>query len=684
MNKEIKTCNRNRLLFNFILWVLVGFLSFAEGFSQTRSSALLDSLLISLDSSKDNKEIVELEIKISRELQKLRRPQEEMYQHAGNAVDLALNLKDTFLYARALDNLGLLYRFNESYAEALPLHIRAFELVESKDINPVQKMIFANNAGLAARYSQNYDSAIYYYLIALEMAEKENLLKNIAISSNGMGNTLGNIPGREEEAIHYFKQSLEAEKQRNNSLGIAMNYLSISDYYLKKKDFEMAKDYLKKLLAINREREDAFGLAITYEYMGRAYLEEGKNVAQSKSYFRNSLERFKKLNNTHKQVEIYGHLAKAEKEMGNLASAEKNYVQALELAKEIKRFDLLEEYFFALFEIMEKQSRFEEALNYYRQSIVYKDSLKINEQNVIIESLTRQYDLSQKENYIELLEKDKELNLAQLKNQDEKLKQRRLLTLFLGVALVLAFVIFLLQYRNQSALKKAQEQLMKEEKATLNAVYERNLARAETIANRLRINPHFLFNSLNAITYLVQSGRNEEAMKYLKVFSSYSRLVLETSTKTVIPLSEELEMSKNYMTLEENRFDKDFIFRIYGEDLPDIELVEIPPLLLQPFLENAIWHGLLPLTKGERILEIRLLPEEDKLKIWIDDNGVGRKSKPDNLSNGKHKSLGMEITQERIDLFNKSFGEKISYSIEDKVNENGNPEGTRVVIEMAY
>src|SRR5699024_2854386 len=193
---------------------------------------------------------------------------------------------------------------------------------------------------------------------------------------------------------------------------------------------------------------------------------------------------------------------------------------------------------------------------------------------------------------IELLEKDKVLNQSLLKNQEEQLKRRRLYTVFLSIGLVLLIIIFILQYRNYITKKRSQSRILKEEKEKLNAVYERNLARAETIANRLRINPHFLFNSLNAITYLVQSNQNQEAISYLRVFSRYTRMLLETSTRQVIPIEEEVEFAKYYMILEENRFEKDFEFKIEGEDLPELDLIEIPPLLLQPFLENAVWHGL--------------------------------------------------------------------------------------------
>ena len=184
------------------------------------------------------------EINISRDIQKKNSGDKKEYTHAKNAINYALALKDTLLYARALDNLGLLYRFNQQYGQALTLHVKAFELIKNLPVYPLYKMIFANNAGVAARYFEKYDISVKYYLAALKIAEKENDLKNIAISSNGLGNALENIPEKQDEALSYFNRALKAEKSRNNSRGIAMNFLSIGDYYIQKKEYTIARDYL--------------------------------------------------------------------------------------------------------------------------------------------------------------------------------------------------------------------------------------------------------------------------------------------------------------------------------------------------------------------------------------------------------------------------------------------------------
>jgi len=125
-------------------------------------------------------------------------------------------------------------------------------------------------------------------------------------------------------------------------------------------------------------------------------------------------------------------------------------------------------------------------------------------------------------------------------------------------------------------------------------------------------------------------------------------MVLETSKQDVISLQQELKLSNYYLTLEENRFEDGFTFNITGGNLTEIEEVDIPPLLLQPFIENAIWHGLLPSTRDQRMLNIAIVPKSKSIEIIIDDNGVGRKAQEKQKNSKKHKSMGMQIIKERI------------------------------------
>lgn len=652
-------------------------------FAQTE---VLDSLKTALkQTNKDTLKVI-YGIEISRKLHHSAHDADKEYSYAEEAVDQALITKDTLLYARALDNLGLLYRYHQHYKEAMTYHIRAYELVEARAVEPLYKMIFANNTGVAARYNQEYDKAISYYLKALRLAEREGGLKDIAISSNGIGNSLLNIPNREEEALHYFEKSLESEKKRNNSLGIAMNYLSIGDCYTRFGDYTKAREYFDKLLALNKKRKDSFGIAITYEFMGSSFIDEGKELNTAAYYFKKSLHQFKEMGDAHKQAELLLKLGDVEWKKKQWVEAEYFYRKSLAKAKEINQFGLIKENSLKLSEIMEQYRKPDSALTYYKQGTAYGDSINLHRQQTEIEALSRQYDIQKSEDKIALLEKDKTIQKTELNSQKQKLKKRKTTLVLLGLAFVLLLLMFIMYYRDNFYRKKADEKLIKSEREKIKAIHQRDLARAEIKVTQLRVNPHFLFNSLNAISYLVQSKQNVQAKKYLVVFSRYTRMVLETSKKQVISLGEELKLARYYLILEQNRFEKDLEFDVSIDDQAQIDKVTIPPLLLQPFIENAIWHGLLPSKGLLKLLKIKVNARPNGLSIQIDDNGIGRKAAMKKNSfkrhGKKHKSMGLEIIKERVALYNRSEAANIHYEIIDKTDEHGASEGTRVVFEL--
>ncbi len=626
---------------------------------------------------------INLGIQLSRQIHRGPHEEEDDYAYAQEVIEKALSSGDSLLYAQSLDNQGLLYRYHQRYGEAFPLHAKALQLVENKDVPAIYKMIFANNAGVAARYNQKYGTAVGYYMKALKLAEAEGDLQNIAIASNGIGNSLGYLPGREEEAFSFFERSLEAEQERGNELGIAMNFLSIGDYYIEKGDYATAKKYLHELLQINQQREDAYGIAITNEFLGKAYLREGRELATARDYFQRSLRDFEDLEDLHKQAALLSSLGQTKQQIGDLKSAADYYRSSLEIGKDLNHHGLIMDNAMKLSDLAEQGGRHQQALDYLKLGMAYKDSIKISEQNVEIAALVRQYDLEKKESQIQLLETDKALQQTLLVNQSQELNRRKITVFLLTIGLFFILIILLLQYRNYRTRRRSIARLQQEENAKTKAIYERNLARAEILVTRLRINPHFLFNCLNAITYLIQSEQNAKAMKYLVVFSRYTRMVLETSQKYVVPLSEELQLTRYYLTLEENRFDRDFSYDIKMDDAPEIEAANIPPLLLQPFIENAIWHGLLPSKKQQKMLVLEIKILEDQVEIIIDDNGVGRGGGRSSKVE-KHKSMGIKIIDERISLYNRSYSSQISYEIIDKKSAQGEPEGTRIVLRLSH
>lgn len=207
----------------------------------------------------------------------------------------------------------------------------------------------------------------------------------------------------------------------------------------------------------------------------------------------------------------------------------------------------------------------------------------------------------------------------------------------------------------------------------------------EMQALRTQMNPHFIFNCLSSINRFILKSETETASDYLTRFSRLIRMVLINSQRPLITLEDELEMLRIYLDLERMRFREGFDYHISFKNTIDAGDVLIPPLILQPFCENAIWHGLMQ-KEGAGKLEISLNMNDNALHCSITDNGIGRKKAEEIKSKNveKDKSLGLKITSDRLDLFNRNEGMQTSYNIEDLYDEAGKACGTRVDLRIRY
>jgi ligand-binding sensor domain-containing protein len=208
------------------------------------------------------------------------------------------------------------------------------------------------------------------------------------------------------------------------------------------------------------------------------------------------------------------------------------------------------------------------------------------------------------------------------------------------------------------------------------------LAGNELKALRAQMNPHFMFNSLNSIQHFILTNKANDAGKYLNKFARLMRMILSNSDKSQITVSEEVEYLQLYVELEAMRFDNKFDWKIEIAEGIDADYIEIPAMLLQPYVENAILHGLTPLKEGGH-LEITMRMQGNNLLCRIKDNGIGREkaSEMRQLSGRKdHRSLGMKITSDRLELINNLHGSQLSMTITDLKNNDGTPAGTQVDI----
>ncbi|HEV7423780.1 MAG TPA: histidine kinase, partial [Candidatus Paceibacterota bacterium] len=198
-----------------------------------------------------------------------------------------------------------------------------------------------------------------------------------------------------------------------------------------------------------------------------------------------------------------------------------------------------------------------------------------------------------------------------------------------------------------------------------------------------QMNPHFIFNSLNSINWFIQGNNKVKASEYLTKFSKLVRLILQNSKASLIPLESELESLGLYLDLEGMRFDYHFSYKILVPQDMDISMLKVPPLIIQPYVENAIWHGLLHKDeKGQ--LDIEVTEEDDQLFFRITDNGIGRNQAAviGSKSATKHKSMGMQITRERIAKLQRLGAKESSVTINDLLLMDGSSGGTEVIIKI--
>lgn len=198
------------------------------------------------------------------------------------------------------------------------------------------------------------------------------------------------------------------------------------------------------------------------------------------------------------------------------------------------------------------------------------------------------------------------------------------------------------------------------------------------------MNPHFIFNCLNSIKLYTLEHDAERASEYLTKFSRLIRLVLENSRSELVSLHNELEALQLYIELEAMRFKHKLQYSIQVAPEIDQRYVRIPPLLLQPYVENAIWHGLMHKPEGGSITIEVDQPQENLLHIEITDDGIGRQRAAElkSKSAGKHKSFGMQVTADRIRMINQLYNMQTQAQIEDLVDSYGEACGTRVTLQI--
>ena len=486
-----------------------------------------------------------------------------------------------------------------------------------------------------------YDSAMFY-LAPLEARNwGQPMISNLYVSLK-----------QYDKALTLINEAIKQAKEGNFFWGLGRNYIIAAKAHFGKKDYETALTNARQGLALLSKLKRN-----TYVIEGYQTISEIFNLMKNNdsAYFylkqytilKDSLlnrQFFIRLNDYKKEAEEL-------KKIGKINLLEKdNLIKAQQLQQQL----LLQDQNETQLALLDKDNEIKE------------QQLQIKDKELKEQLLTR--DRSQTQ--VRLLDKENKL-------KDQQLKQQSLIrnALLAGLFLLLALGIFI--FRTLS-LKRRNERLESEKR---QAGLQQKASELEMQALRAQMNPHFIFNCLSSINKFILKNDTDIASDYLTRFSRLIRQTLTNSQLSLIPLSDEIEMLRLYLDMERLRFSDSFRYNITYENSIEPETVYVPPMLLQPFCENAIWHGLMH-KDGEGKLEVVLSLEDGHLRCIIADNGIGRAKAAElkSGSNGKQKSLGLKITKERLAIFNNERSVHEFYKTEDVLDANGNVAGTKVAL----
>jgi tetratricopeptide (TPR) repeat protein len=370
---------------------------------------------------------------------------------------------------------------------------------------------------------------------------------------------------------------------------------------------------------------------------------------------------------------------------GSANAEKKNYKAALMSAREAVSIAEVNEYrqlqmdgYNLLAKVFHQLNKNDSAYFYQLKYSALRDSLLKIQFLWKLNDFKSQVENDKKESQLALLNKDNKIKEQQLKQ--EAMFKKFLIAVFIAIIFAGLYV-----FRNLTQKRKNEKLRLHKNLEVQQLESEKKQAELEMQALRAQMNPHFIFNCLSSINRFILKNESKIASNYLTRFSRLMRMVLMNSQKPLISLEDELQMLGLYLEMERLRFKNSFDYGITFLNAIDSDNVFIPPLLLQPFCENAIWHGLMH-KEGQGRLDIELSMENNILNCVITDNGVGLEKSEEMKSKTaeKEKSMGLKITTERLALLNHEKGLHTFYEIEDLKDESGNAAGTKVILKIRF
>ena len=583
---------------------------------------------------------------------------EEAIENYQKALQVGRAVKAYEPMTNSLNNLAHLYRNAGKYSKAESYNKEALEL--AKRIQN-KKMIAMSLHGLGQTYSRSrrFDKTLEQYERALDFFEQINSqrdMANILTDMASVHKALGNY----EMALDYFRRALAlAEASRSlHTKGRILN--NIGKLHESLGAYEKALDYHKQSLAVKRKGKDYKDISNSLANLANIFISLGE-VEKAIPYIEEALEVSQKMGFKRKEAYVYSIRGRYYQERGVYEKAGKDLKKALHLYRSVNDVDGIKTVLTTLSAFYSSLGQYEQAWKYQAALGKQKDSIYTDIHSKRISELEARYWSEKKESDLLLAKKNEEI-LA--KEKARYVLQRN--SLIIGIILLVGFGFVI--YRLNMHKKKSK--------------LLQRLSEMELKFIRSQMNPHFLFNVLSAIQYLVNNKNIKTAHLSLAKFGRLMRMILENSEKEWISIEDELTSLQLYIELEALRFQ--FDYRIETDNVVKGEAIRIPPMLIQPYVENAIKHGISK-KKEKGHLYVSLKKEAQSLLCVVEDDGIGRKQSQ--LLKSKqlaHHSMGMRLTADRLERLQERQEQKNKALIKDLYDEKGSAAGTRVEITIPF
>ncbi len=498
---------------------------------------------------------------------------------------------------------------------------------------------------------------------AIDYAEECGALRLKAVSLNNIGDNFKTLKSY-KKCRQYTYQAVEINKEIKAWRGVAINYELLQECDLEEKLYKSARDNLEKGMPYALLANENYILSQFYLGFGKLNAIENR-IDSALFYFGKAMGQAMVQNDLRNKFQVY--LAEAEY-LEKLPADRKIILldSALSIAKRTGYNEGISKAAEQLSLLYEKKKDKDSSLIFYHIYRTAFDSLfsENNRRNVL--NNESEWLIRRKETENRHL-----LELSILQNRQIIFKNALLVAVFILLFLTIVIAFFI----NKSIQSK---------KKRAEFLFKQKLAESQIQSLRAQMNPHFIFNCLNSIENFMMQNEKRKASDYMHKFALLIRTILESSRNELTTVLQDLEALKLYIDLEQMRFHNKFC---YQENIdPDLLRGDyyVPSLLIQPYVENAIVHGMAHSDRADLKLTVSASLEDDYIKYVIKDNGIGRSQAADynKLNKLRHKSVGLKITEDRIHLYNQEHSANGYVKITDLVDGNNNPVGTRVEVKI--